>query len=131
MRGVVVIGEVEEQEVEAVAGHEPAPDRGGVRVDRPAGAIPERKRGAGSLALEQVVEEEPLGAANRAEEGDRRPVHRPTAIGREVDGRRLEAGIGKSLEHGDRALAEVIGVHPDERVAKCPPQARRSRGAER
>ena len=44
VRRVVVVGEVEEEEVESVAGHEPAAHRGGVCVDRAGGAIPERER---------------------------------------------------------------------------------------
>ena len=36
VRGVVVVREVEDEEVEGVAGHQPAADDGGVVVDRPA-----------------------------------------------------------------------------------------------
>ena len=62
VRRVVVVGEVEEEEVESVAGHEPAAHRGGVGVDRAGGAIPEREGRARALALEEVVEVEALGA---------------------------------------------------------------------
>ena len=67
VRGVVVVGEVEDEEVEAVAGDEPAADGGRVGVDRPRCALADGERRAGLVRLEQVVEEEAL----RAERGAR------------------------------------------------------------
>ena len=79
VRGVVVVGEVEEEEVEPVARHEPPADGSGVGVDRAGRAVPEREGRAGPLALEEVVEEEPLRAEHGAEERDGR---RGAACGR-------------------------------------------------
>src|SRR5439155_24778611 len=53
VRGEVVIGQVVEEEVEAVAGHEPAPDRGGIGVDRSGRTAEDRDRGAGYVRLEE------------------------------------------------------------------------------
>src|SRR3954453_6995407 len=75
VRYEVVAGQVEGEEVEAVAGDEPPPDRGGVRVDRPAAATAHRERRSGPVRLEQAVEEEatrPVRGA--ADAGERRQV---------------------------------------------------------
>ena len=66
VRCVVVVRQVEEEEVEAVARDEPAADRGCVVVDRAGGAVPQRQRRARRVRLEQVVEEEALRAARGA-----------------------------------------------------------------
>ena len=59
VRGVVVVGEVEDEEVEAVARDEPAADRRRVGVDRPARPVADREGRARHVRLEEVVEEEP------------------------------------------------------------------------
>ena len=119
---IVVVREVEEQEVEAVARHEPAADGGGVGVDRPRRAVAEREWRARPLALEEVVEEEPLRPEHRPEERDRRPVAGAPAVGGEVDGRSPDSRVCKRLEDRHRLPAEVVGVHPHERVAERPAQ---------
>ena len=91
VRGVVVVREVEEQEVEAVARHEPASDGGRVRVDRPRRPVAEGERRAGPLRAEEVVEVEALGAAHRVEERNGGSVQRAAAVGREVDRRGARA----------------------------------------
>src|SRR5437879_6165085 len=55
VRGVVVVGEVEDEAVEPVAGYEPATDRSGVAVHRSSRAPADGERGAGRIGLEQVV----------------------------------------------------------------------------
>ena len=129
--GVVVVREVEEEKVEAVAVDEPAPHGGRVGVDGAGGAVPERERRAGALALEEVVEEEPLRAEHGLEERDRRPMARPAPVGGEVDGSRAKARVGERLEEGDRAAAEMVAVHPDQRVPERASQTRRPGRAER
>ena len=66
VRGEIEAGEVEGEEVEAVARDEPAPDRGGVRVDRAAAAAADRERRSRPVRLEEPVVEEsrrPVGGA--------------------------------------------------------------------
>ena len=130
MRGVVVVREVEEQEVEPVARHEPAPDRRGVRVDRPTRTVPERERRAGPVGPEEVVEVEPLGAVHGVEQRDSGTVERAAAIRREVDRRGAVAGVGERLEERYRVPPQVLGVHPHKRVPERASQTRRAGGAE-
>ena len=66
VRGIVVVREVEEEEVEAVPGDEPAADGGSVGVDGPRGTLAYGERRTGLVGLEQVVEEEALGAERGA-----------------------------------------------------------------
>src|SRR5215211_7251906 len=63
--GEVVVGEVEEEEVEAVAGDEPASDGRRVGVDRADGPSSHRKRRSRHVRREEVVVEE----AERAVDG--------------------------------------------------------------
>ena len=100
--GVVVVGEVEDEEVERVAGHEPAADRRRVRVDRARRAVAPRERCAGAVGAEEVVEEEPLRPADVAEERQRGAVARAPTVGGEVDRCGAEAGVGERLEQGQR-----------------------------
>ena len=51
VRGVVVVGEVVDEQVEAVARDEPAADRRGVGVDRAERAVAQRDRRAGPVGL--------------------------------------------------------------------------------
>ena len=60
VRCVVEVREVVGEEVEAVSRHEPAPDGGGVRVDRAGGAVAHRERRSRLVGLEEAVEEEAL-----------------------------------------------------------------------
>ena len=73
MRGVVVVREVEEKEVEPVTGHEPAAHRSRVGVDRAGRTVAEGESRARTLALEEVVEVEALRAEHRPEERARSP----------------------------------------------------------
>ena len=74
MRGVVVVGEVVDEQVEAVARDEPAADRGRVGVDRAERAVSHRHRRAGAVALVERVEEEALRPEDGGHAGDRRQV---------------------------------------------------------
>ena len=130
MRRVVVVGEVEKQEVEPVARHEPAAGRRGVRVDRAARAVSERERRAGAVGPEEVVEVEPLGAVHGVEQRNGGTVEGAAAIRREVDRRRAAPGIREGLEERHGVPPEVLGVHPHQGVPERASQARRARGAE-
>ena len=66
MRGEIVIGQVVDEEVEAVSRDQPAADRCGVRVDRSACTTEHRERRAGHIRLEQIEEEEALRPVGRA-----------------------------------------------------------------
>ena len=129
--GEVVVGEVEEEEVECIPCYEPAPHRGGVRVDGATGPIPPRERRTGALRLEQVVEEEALRAGDVAEERNRCAMPGATPVGREVDGAGDEAGVGQRLEQRRRPAAQMLGVHPDQRVAQRASEACGARRAKR
>ena len=132
MRGVVVVGEVEDEEVEAVAGHEPAPHGGGIGVDRPARAAAHRERRAGHVRLEQVVEEEAARAVRGAgEEGNGRPVRRPAAIARDVHGGGLEPRILERLVDRHGLRPEMARVQAVDRVDQRSPRSGRAHGAER
>ena len=98
VRRVVVVREVEDEEVEGVAGDEPAADGRRVLVDRPARAGANREGRTGPLGLEEVEEEEVLRAVDglvpavsprKRRQLDR--VARPPAVAREVDRRRARA----------------------------------------
>ncbi len=131
MRGVVVVGEVEDEEVEAVARDEPAPDRGGVRVDRPAGAVPHCQRSASRVRLEEAVEEEALRPVGRAgEHAYRRPVRRAAAVARDVDRSRRQPGVLERLVDRHRLPTEVAGVELVDRVLERAAGARGDDGAE-
>jgi hypothetical protein len=67
VRGVVVVGQVVDEEVERVARDEPAADGRRIRVDRSGGAIAPRERCSRALGLEEVVEEK-LSGRGRPEE---------------------------------------------------------------
>jgi hypothetical protein len=63
--GVVVVREVEDEEVEAVARHEPGPDGGSVVVDRALEPRADGERRSRDVRLEEVEEEEASGAVGR------------------------------------------------------------------
>ena len=132
MRGVVVVGEVVDEEVEAVPRHEPARDRSGVRVDRPAGPVAHRERSAGHIRLEEVVEEEALRAIGRSRE-DRhgRQVRRAAAVAGDVDGGGREAGVLERLVDGHGTLPEMARVQLVDRVLERAPGSGGPDGAER
>ena len=65
--GEIVVGQVVDEEVEAVPRDEPAPDRGGVGIDRAMGAAEDGQRCTRRIGFEEVVEEEAL----RTVSGDR------------------------------------------------------------
>jgi hypothetical protein len=96
MGGVVEVGEIEEEEVEAVARHEPAPHDARVGVRRALEPGADRERRARRVRLEEVEEEEALRPVHRLvpavpgrEEGKANRVARPAPIARHVDrGRR-------------------------------------------
>ena len=92
VRGEVVAGEIEGEEVEAVARDEPAPDRSGVGVDRACASAAHRERRPRPVRLEQPVEEEtrrPVGGS--AHPGKGRQVAVAAAVARDVHGSRHEA----------------------------------------
>jgi hypothetical protein len=104
VRGEVVAGEVVREKVEAVSRHQPAPDRGGVGVDRAGAPAADRERRSGPIRLEQSVEEEAAWAVGGAvQTGKRRQVAVPAAVARDVHCARDEAGILERLVDRDRA----------------------------
>ena len=132
VRGVVVVGEVVDEQVEAVPRHEPAPDRGGVVVDRAGGTVAPRRRGSGLVGLEQAVEEEAARPEHRP--GNRRharQVLRAAAVAGDVHRGRDEARVLGGLEDGDGVAAEMRRVHVHDRVADRLPGAGRPHRPER
>ena len=123
VRGVIEVGEVEDEEVEAVACDEPAGDSGRIGVDRTGRPVPPRQRRSGPFRLVQVVEEEPLGATDVVEHRQQRPMRRAAAVGREVDGRSAQSGVGQCLEQRHRPPPQMLGVHVDERVTEGAPDS--------
>ena len=112
VRGEVVVGEVEDEEVEAVPRDEPAADDPRVLVDRAAGTSANGERRAGHVRLEEVVVEEP----RRPEGGPVEPGHCGGVPGRpsvadHVHRRRHEPGAFERLEDRDRSRGEVLLVH--------------------
>ncbi len=132
VRGVVVVGEVEDEEVEAVAGDEPAADRRRVGVDRPPRPVAHRERRAGHVRLEEVVEEEAARAVRRTrEEGHGRPVRMTPAVAGDVDRSGRQARVLERLVDGDCAAAEVARVEAVDRVDQRLLRPGRTHGAER
>ena len=85
VRCVVEVREVVREEVEAVARDEPAPDCGGVRVDRPAGPVAHCEPRARRVGLEEAVVEEPLRPVRRLRHPrKRRQMLRAAAVARDV-----------------------------------------------
>ena len=117
MRGEVVVREVVDEDVEAVARDEPAADRSGVRVDRPGGTVAHRRAAHRSRPTR-------TGCRRRTGEA-RAPYGRPAAstdaraaaVAGEVDRGRDEPGVVGRLEHRDGAAPEMLAVHVDDRVA--------------
>ena len=126
--GVVIVGEVEDEEVEGVAGHEPAADRRRIGVDRSRRPVAPGERRTRAIGAEQVVEEEPLRPHHVTEQRQRRPVRCAAPVGGEVDGGRAEARVGKRLEQGAGAGAEVL---PRSCSRACHAGSGRSRRRER
>ena len=111
VRRVVEVGEVVREEVETVAGHEPAADRGRIRVRRAAGATAHRERRAGLVGLEQPVEVEALRPVRGLRHpGQRREIPRAAAIARDVHRRGDEPGVVERLVHRRRARGEMLLV---------------------
>ena len=129
VRGEVEVGEVVREEVEAVARDEPAPDCGGVHVDRAAGAVAHGERRARRVGLEEAVVEEALRAVRRLRHPrQRRLVPRAAAVARDVHRCGHEPGVLERLVDGDRVLREVLLVHVEDRVGE---RLRHARGAQR
>jgi hypothetical protein len=130
--GVVVVREVEEQEVEAVARHQPAADGRRVVVDRAGGAVQPSARRPRRVGLEEVVEEElPRGSHRAAEQRHARRVRRAAPVARDVDRGGHEPRVVERLVHGHGTPAEVLGVQVHDRVADRLPRPCRAHGAER
>ena len=129
--GVVVVGEIEDEEVERVAGHEPPADRRRVRIDRSGRPVAPRERRAGAVGAEEVVEEEALRPPNVTEEGQRRAVAGASPVRGEVDGCGAKAGVGERLEQRQGSRAEVLPVHVDEGVPQRLADPGGTHGAER
>ena len=132
VRREVEVGEVEREEVEAVARDEPASDRRGVRVEGAGRAVADGERRPGQIRLEQAVEEEPL----RPERGLRHPrqrrrMARAPAVAGDVHRGRDETGVLERLEHRHRVLAEMLLVHVVDRVRERLRHARGAHGGER
>jgi len=98
VRGVVVVRQVVDEQVEAVPRDEPAPDRRRIGVDRSEGPVANRDRRAGLVALVERVEEEPLRSPHRRRSGERREMPVRPAVARDVDRGRLEAAALERLE---------------------------------
>ncbi len=117
VRREVEVGEVVHEKVETVARHEPAPDRSGVCVDRPADAVAHRERGACRVGLEQAVEEEPLRTERRLRHPrKRRLVARSPAVAGDVHRAGDVTGVLERLVHRHRVLREMLLVHVEDRV---------------
>ena len=129
VRGEVVVRQVVDEEVEAVARDEPATDRGRVAVDGAVRPPEDRKRCAGRIRLEQVVEEEALGPVGRERQSRQRgQVRGAAAVAGDVDRCGRQPGVLERFVDGDRLRAEVKPVHVDGRVEE---RARHSRGPHR
>ncbi len=129
MRRVVEVGEVVREEVEAVAGDEPPPDRGGVHVDRAACAVAHGERRSRLIGFEQAVEEEPLRAVRRLRHPrQHRQVLRAAPVAGDVDRSRDEPVVLQRLVHGDGVAPEMLRVHVEDRVRD---RLRHPRGAQR
>ena len=132
MRRKVVVREVVGEEVEAVPRHEPASHRRCVTVDRSPCASEDRERCSRRIRLEQVVEEETLGAVRRdGQPRQGRKVPRAAAIAGDVDRSSGEARILERLVHRDGVDAEVEAIHVDDRVDDRARHARRTQRRER
>ena len=131
VRGVVVVGEVVDEQVEAVPRDEPLADRRRVGVDRPERAVEKRDPGAGLVGLVEAVVEEPLRPVHRREAGDRGDVAVPAAIGRDVDRGGREARALERLEHRLGALQQMALVEVDDRVAHALDDPGGAKGGER
>src|SRR4029077_5166531 len=105
--GEVVTGEVEGEEVEAVARDEPAADRGGIRVYRAGAAAANRGRRSRPVRLEEAVEEEAPGTERGAVEArEGREVAVPAAVARDVHGGRDQGPVLQCLVDRDRGARE-------------------------
>ena len=131
MRGVVVVGEIEDEKVESIPRHEPAGDRSRVGVDRACRTVAPGERCPGAIGAEEVVEEETFGPADVPEEREGRTMERSASVRREVDRRRAKAGVREGLEHRHGPPPEVLPVHVDERVPQRPADPGGAHGAER
>ena len=130
--GEVVVGQVIDQEVEAVAGDEPPPHRRRVRVDRPLRPSEHRERSAGRIRLEEVVEEEPLRPVGGDRHGrQRRQVRRRSAIAGDVDRGRGQSRFLERLVYRHGVRTEMQPVEVDDRVDDRPRHAGGANGAER
>ena len=128
----VVVGQVVDEEVEAVAGDEPAPDEPGVGVDRAGRSAENRHRCAGHVGFEEVVEEEALRPVRRPDEPrDERHVRGPAAIAGDVDRGCGQARVLERLVDRDRVCAEMLLVHVVDRVEERPARAGGADGRER
>ena len=117
VRRVVVVREVEDEEVEAVAGDQPAADRGRVLVDRARRTAPDGERRAGHVRLEQVVEEEASRPADGAvHPGQGCAVLGSAAIAGEVDRGGDEIRVVERLEDGGRLGGEMSRAQVEDRV---------------
>ncbi len=131
VRGVVVVRQVVDERVEAVAGDEPAADRCGVRVDRAQRAIADRHRRAGAVALVERVEEEALRPVDGGHSRNRRQVAVAASVARDVDRAcRQSRGLERLVDRL-RVRREVLCVQVDDGVAKRARDAGGARGAER
>ena len=118
VRGIVVVGQVVDEEVEAVPGHEPAADARRVVVHGAARAGANRERRAGHVRREHVEVVEAARAVHRAPHaGKRGRVLRPSPVTDHVHGRRHLPGVVERLEHGERVGGEVLGVQVEDCVA--------------
>src|SRR5207302_6051026 len=123
--------QVVDEEVETVACDEPAPDRGGVTVDRALRPAEDGEGRAGRVRLEEVVEEEPLRSVRRdRHRGQGRQVSRSTAVTGDVDRRRRQSSILQRLVDRDGSGAEMDTVHIDDRVEDRARHPRRTQRAE-
>src|SRR4029453_9253688 len=90
----VVVREVVEEEVEAVARDEPAAAGGCVRIDRAQRAAADREGRAGDVRLEEAEVEEPprpFDGAHDARDGG--GMSRPASVTGDIDGGRDKAGV--------------------------------------
>ncbi len=138
MGGVVVVGKVVEEEIEPVAGDEPAPDRIGVRIDGSCSPRAHRKRRPGDVGLVEVEEEEAPGPVDRLvppiatrDPGEPNAVAGPRPVAREVHSRRYQPVLLEALEDRSRVRREVRLAHVDDRVPHRIAKPGRTRCGER
>jgi hypothetical protein len=132
VRCKVVVRQVVDEQVEAVARDQPATDARCVGIEGALRPAEQADGGSRGVRLEQAVVEEAPGPVDRTREtGNDRNVARAAAIAREIHGGRNQPGVLDRLEDGQRTGSEVTLVHLVDGVAPGAQRAGASHGRER